>query len=147
MIFKAIGDYKVYEDGTIISVKGHKEKVLKPRLHCRGYYKVCLRINNVSKDWLVHRLVATLFIPNPENKKQIDHIDGNKANNAVNNLRWSTALENRHNINTTDHCNGHFRAKNAVTENGYRIYTYYRNSKYKYTIRHKIKENINGNCL
>ena len=50
MIFKAIGDYKVYEDGTIVSAKGRKEKVLKPRLHAHGYYKVCLRINNKSKD-------------------------------------------------------------------------------------------------
>ena len=45
-------------------------------------------------------MVATLFIPNPDNKPEVDHIDGNKANNAVSNLRWATTLENYHNKNT-----------------------------------------------
>lgn len=45
----------------------------------------------------IHRLVALAFIPNNDNKEQVDHIDGNKSNNNVKNLRWSTAFENTHN--------------------------------------------------
>ena len=50
--------------------------------------------------WLVHRAVAELFIPNPENKKYVDHIDGNPWNNDVTNLRWVTNSENMLNKNT-----------------------------------------------
>lgn len=100
MNYKAIGSYKVYENGTVVSAKG---KVLKPRRHSHGYYKVCLRIDHQSQEWLVHRLVATLFIENPDNKPQVDHIDGNKENNAVSNLRWVDAYENYHNENTISH--------------------------------------------
>ena len=122
MNFKAIGDYKVYEDGTIVSVKGRKEKILKPRLHNNGYYKICLRINNVAKDWLVHRLVATLFIPNPDNLPQVDHIDGNKANNAISNLRWVTAYDNYHNPNTVHN--------HIMYDNPVRLYLDKRTGKY-----------------
>jgi len=50
-----------------------------------------------GKHIYIHRLVALTFIPNPENKEQVDHIDGNKANNCVDNLRWATRSENLHN--------------------------------------------------
>lgn len=55
-----------------------------------GYLRVA--INN--RQYLVHRLVAETFIPNPENKPEIDHIDRNRANNKVENLRWVTRSEN-----------------------------------------------------
>lgn len=58
-----------------------------------GYYNI--RTND--KTELVHRLVAEAFIPNPDNKPQIDHIDGNTSNNNVNNLRWYTDAENKTN--------------------------------------------------
>lgn len=55
---------------------------------------VCLR----SKNYLVHRIVALAFIPNPDNKPEVDHINRDKGDNAVLNLRWATRVENAHNI-------------------------------------------------
>lgn len=56
----------------------------------KGYYRFC-------GEYQVHRAVAELFIDNPDNKKYVDHIDGNKHNNRIDNLRWVTASENNMN--------------------------------------------------
>jgi hypothetical protein len=60
----------------------------------RGYKYVVLSKNGKQYNAKVHRLVAESYIPNPEGKKEVNHIDGNKANNAVENLEWATASEN-----------------------------------------------------
>lgn len=60
----------------------------------RGYASFSTQKNKVKKNYKVHRLVGMLFIPNPENKPQINHIDGNKLNNRVDNLEWATNSEN-----------------------------------------------------
>lgn len=66
-----------------------------------GYIRVALTRECISNVFLVHRLVAESFIPNHDNKTQVNHIDGNKANNDISNLEWVTASENiRHAVTT-----------------------------------------------
>ena len=102
------GKYMVSNQGRVYSltrIRSNCGGVYKGRMlkgeYCRGYYCVSLLDGNgKSKLCKVHRLVATAFIPNPDNKPQIDHIDGNTKNNNVWNLRWATASENVRNPRT-----------------------------------------------
>ena len=84
-----------------------KSKQLKTALNEHGYIVVVIRVNNVHHNLKLHRLVAECFIPNPENKLTVNHIDGNKQNNNVLNLEWSTHSENishayKHKLNTKE---------------------------------------------
>lgn len=80
---------------TVLHDRFYKEKLL---TICHnsgtGYDFVCLRKNNRDKNFSVHRLVAQAFIPNPRNLSDVNHIDGNKRNNSVENLEWCTRSEN-----------------------------------------------------
>ena len=74
-----------------------KSKILKYGRNRKNYLSINLCKNGVCKQFSVHRLVAQTFIPNPENKPEIDHIDANPLNNMVENLRWVTHKENMNN--------------------------------------------------
>ena len=89
-----IGLYKVSNYGRVKSVK--KQLVLKTSGSGNRYKTVAL-CNGMRKTFRLHRLVAAAFIPNPDNKPCIDHIDGDRANNHADNLRWVTYLENNNN--------------------------------------------------
>lgn len=84
-------NYKVDQFGIIYGLNG---KPLKPATDKKGYLRVGLTINKKLCTKKVHRLVAIEFIPNPENKPCVNHIDGNKKNNNVLNLEWATYKEN-----------------------------------------------------
>lgn len=71
-----------------------KEKILKPSINNHGYLRYLLYQDGKQYRKYVHRLVADAFIPNPENKPCINHIDCNPKNNAIENLEWCTAKEN-----------------------------------------------------
>lgn len=90
-------DYYVSSTGEVrnfdgIHLKQHNDK--------DGYKRLALSKDGKQKMFIVHRLVGQAFIPNPENKPLIDHIDRNKSNNNVSNLRWATPSENNLNRDT-----------------------------------------------
>ena len=95
-IWKPVVGYEgLYEVSNTGKIKSNiSNKILKPYETSNGYLQHCLYLNNVKHRVYVHRLVAENFIPNPENKGTVNHIDENKKNNNVSNLEWCTQLEN-----------------------------------------------------
>lgn len=84
-------------DRTINGPKGRRlirGRLMVQRITHRGYLRVCLAKNGESSDHFVHRLVAYAFIGVPDGDLYINHIDGNKTNNVVGNLEWTTMAEN-----------------------------------------------------
>ena len=107
--WRAVKDYEgLYEVSNIGRIKSlnyngtGKEGLLKQQSNHKGYKTVMLRKDNKGKTFKVHRLVAEAFIPNPENKPQIDHINCIRDDNRVENLRWVTGKENMENPLTKD---------------------------------------------
>lgn len=84
--------YAITSCGKVWSYR--KQKFLKPGDNGHGYQFVILCKDGVSKRYKIHRLVAEAYIPNPEGKTDVDHINQNKAHNYVQNLRWATRSEN-----------------------------------------------------
>ncbi|BDZ79129.1 NUMOD4 domain-containing protein [Claveliimonas bilis] len=85
------GLYKVSNLGRIWSCR--YKKCMRKNL-CKGYERVNLKKDGIEKTMQVHRLVALAFLPNPQNKPEVNHIDENKENNNVDNLEWVTSKEN-----------------------------------------------------
>lgn len=88
---KRLPRYRRSKNGSPVFMK---EKLVTFSISCYGYYKFCISIDNVKYDLLAHRIVAEAFIPNLKNKPQINHINGIKTDNRVENLEWVTVAEN-----------------------------------------------------
>lgn len=88
------GKYEVHSDGKVMSNVGTK-KALIGKVTKAGYRMVLLTINNKKYYINVHRLVAENLIPNPNNLPEVNHIDGDKLNNSVQNLEWCSSKENK----------------------------------------------------
>lgn len=91
-IVQGFENYLVSTLGNVKTINGRFKKVVYDNKNSYGYVE--LWKNNKGKKFRIHRLVAETFIPNYDNKEQVNHIDGNKTNNCVDNLEWVTPKEN-----------------------------------------------------
>jgi len=129
---KDFENYICRSNGEIYSLKTKRN--MKVHINDRGYHTIVLKNNGRRRCAGLHRLLGECFIDNPENKCDIDHIDRNKSNNDLSNLRWATRQENNENkgmykTNTTGHkhiytissgnCKGHFRYKRKYNNKWY----------------------------
>ena len=87
---KSVDRVTRYSDGRTALIPG---KALKP-FHNHGYLRVNLSRENKRKNMLVHRIVAEAFVPNPNGKPEVNHINGDKTDNKAANLEWVTGSEN-----------------------------------------------------
>ena len=105
--WQSIPGFPDYEIGSTGQVRSWRGKPIKGGVGARptqpknlqpvarsGYRGICLTAPSKKVSFVIHRLVAAAFIPNPDNKPEVNHIDGDKGNNHVSNLEWVTSLEN-----------------------------------------------------
>ena len=137
------GRFIINENGEIINTITNN--VLTPYITNKGYKAIDLYFNGIREKWLVHRLVAMAFLPNPNNFPVVLHLDDNRLNCSVSNLKWGTYLEN--NKQAIDE--GHMKVPRPDNRKFYRIYY----GDYDEIVVHGIKEAIdelgfgNDSCI
>ena len=110
MEISAAPDYVIHENGEIWSkerlvqyengkIHNRKSQLRKPYVNC-NYLQVGLTVDKKQKHFFVHRLVATAFIPNPNNLPCVNHKNGDRQDNRIDNLEWCTQNYNTQSINT-----------------------------------------------
>lgn len=140
------GRYQISTLGRVKSLVSHfgtEERIMKGQPVWTGYLRVCLTKDGKSKMHTIHRLVAETFIPNPQNKPIVNHIDGNITNNSIDNLEWVTYAENSNkskNVTTSERYN----SKRVIDSNG-KIFDSYREAGRYYGLApNTIKNDCNG---
>ena len=127
-IWTLVKRYPNYEVSICGQVRNFKTKrILKYFTNDRGYYYVSISQKSKSINLKIHRLVLENFIPNVEKKENIDHVNNNKLDNTISNLRWCTPSENQFN-----------RSLNKNNKSGYKGIAW-ENNKWRVTIRHNNK--------
>ncbi len=127
---KEIGNSGYYVDkvGNVYSThykKGNAIKVLKPCLLPNGYY--CVHLFKINRNaQYIHRLVAQAFIPNPQNKPEVNHKDLDKSNNRVDNLEWVTRKENENHLKENNPCKGKTGSNSGSLYQGKRLIGHFR---------------------
>ena len=111
------GLYQVSNLGNVRSITRYK-KVLKPQIDKDGYRSVILKNKGSQRHFRVCRLVASAFVPNPQAKEVVNHIDLNRQNDCVSNLEWCTAQENVTHSVKLGRYNGHGHKPVIQTQNG-----------------------------
>ena len=112
-------------------IQHRKERLLTKRKNSDGYYSVHLCVDKEEKNIGIHILVAKAFVPNPNNKKEVNHNDFNRANNKASNLSWMTHKENvNYTINAGRHyCNRDLTGNNNPNYNNHILSEKYLNNK------------------
>lgn len=136
---KDFENYQITDDGRVWSKK--TKKYLKPSLDGRGYYFVYIK-NNSGKyfNQRLHRLIAEAFIPNPDNKPCIDHINTTRTDNRIENLRWVSYKENNNNPKTKKKTSDTLKGCKLPEEVKRKISTALKGRKLSEDTRNKISE-------
>ncbi len=111
--------YFIGNKGNVISATRGYYRLLKPYKDTKGYSRVTIHLDGEYYDKKVHRLVASAFIPNIYNKPEVNHKDGNKSNNSVQNLEWATSKENSIHVEVNGlrhHVRGESQGNNKYSE-------------------------------
>lgn len=147
-------NYFVSKKGDVYNASGLK---LKPRINKQGYLKVSLSKNGKQKGFFIHRLVAIAFIDNPDQKKTVNHINGIKNDNRVENLEWATQQENNMHawetgLQNANHLRkrvgkNHFKSKPVVQiNNNNEIVAYWESASFCETVTNFFKQSHINNC-
>lgn len=91
-IINGFSNYSIDENGIVKNI--FTGRIIKPHTDKKGYKRIGLKVGNSRKKFYVHRLVANTFISNPQNKATVNHKNGIKSDNNVNNLEWMTIEDN-----------------------------------------------------
>lgn len=123
IIYNGITTY--YSVSSVGKVKNNKTNKELKQQNQNGYLHCTIFVNGIQKRCRVHRLVALAFIPNPENRPFVNHIDGNRTHNSIDNLEWVTAKENaKHAVETGLRQHGRNKAVVQYTMEGEKLLTF-----------------------
>ena len=131
-------NYLIYRDGRVFSK--YTNKFLKHKTEKDGYKRICLYKDNKPKSFYIHRLIGIYYIPNPENKPTIDHINRNRSDNRIENLQWATTKEQNNNRKERCMLNNNISGHKGISFRKDRNnWVYQKQGKYKILKRFKCK--------